>query len=184
MCCLGRKTEPDVNHVQARWPPADNQRRRMKPKTAKENRISGNCRWCRAFGCHLRETCCDLLDFLDCWEMHVEIDGGWDTPWGAGQGTLQVFNPFTEPVNGEGLGAFISLWTDVYTSNNKRAALHSMNTSDIPVNVIRLKAKTKDRRRGSKKKERIWGRLRSERREWAEGGGLAAIITVKEKKKW
>lgn len=36
--------------------------------------------------------------------------------------------------------------TDVYASNNKRAALHSVNTSDIPVGVIRLKAKTKDRK--------------------------------------
>lgn len=94
-----------------------------------------------------------------------------------------MFNPFTEPVNGEGLGAFISLWTDVYTSNNKRAALHSVNTSGIPVSVIRLKAKTKDRRRGRKKRE-YGGRLTSDSREGAEGGGLAAIITVKEMKKW
>lgn len=77
---------------------------------------------------------------------------------GAGQGALQVLNPFTEPVNWEGLGAFISLWTDAHTSNNKRAALHSENTAGVPGSVIRLKAKTKDRKRGSKtKKENMGG---------------------------
>lgn len=55
---------------------------------------------------------------------------------------------FTQPVNWEGLGAFISLWTGVYTSNNQRAALRSVNTADIPVSV---KAKTKKtfKKRGS-----------------------------------
>lgn len=66
-----------------------------------------------------------------------------------------MFNPFTEPVNWEGLGAFISLWTDVYTSNNKRAALRSVNTSDIPVSV---KAKTKKtEKKGAVKKGKIRG---------------------------
>lgn len=94
-----------------------------------------------------------------------------------------MFNPFTEPVNWEGLGAFISLWTDVYTSNNKRAALHSVNTSDFPVSVIRLKAKTKDRKRGSQPGE-YGGRLISNSGGGLKKGGLAAIIIVKEMKKW
>lgn len=67
-----------------------------------------------------------------------------------------MFNPFTEPVNWEVLGAFISLWTDVDTSNNKSAAHYSVNTSDIPVSVTRHKAKTKERKRAVKK-ENMWG---------------------------
>lgn len=87
---------------------------------------------------------------------------------------VQVFNPFTEPVNWEGLGAFTSLWTDASTSNNKCAALHSVNTSAIPVSVIRLRAKIFSSR------EREYG---GDSREGAEGGGLAAII-IEEVKKW
>lgn len=91
-----------------------------------------------------------------------------------------MFNPFTEPVNWEGLGAFISLWTDASTSKNKRAALHSVKTSAIPVSVISLRAKTKEK---GAAKEEYGGRLISDSREGAEGGGLTAII-IEEAKRW
>lgn len=70
-----------------------------------------------------------------------------------------------------------------YTLQTIKVLPNSVNTSGIPVSVIRLKAKTKDRKRGSK--EREYGRrLISDCREGAEGGGLAAIIIAKETKNW
>lgn len=64
---------------------------------------------------------------------------------------------------GRVLGAFISLWADVYTSNNKRAALRGVNTSDIPVSV-QAKTTKAEKKRGSEEREN-GGRLISDSRE-------------------